>query len=830
MKREPAPQPSNVQFACALAAFTLVAVCAITIAPGNRSIPQETVESKLPASGAPPDNRPRIMNKSTDELRDKLKRIVIPEITFKDVTLGDAIDELNKAGFTYDMTRSDRGRRGVNIMAIFKDVAGSESSDAATSPLKTKITISLRKVSLQEALRRVTAKAGVTFRLDRHGVLVTSTSEVEAYSTKAVTRESEIFPNLSASLQSYVPNMNGGLNAANPATTLKSTMEDTEAHWDEYDALVEDLRSKGRETHDAAETPATPGVEAPLQIIIPQIIFKDVSTPMAFAFLRKRSADLDIKQPDPIKRGVNIVETWQGPRQKITLLLTNVPLSVALHYVAAQSGLEVFVDAGDGRVKLARSGNGYKPLAVYEPILQKEYTLPPEFFTGAGGRGVTPQELFESSGVVKFPEGASANYSLQERKLTVCNTRQNLEFIDKIVNASAPQNSAPAKLIRANDKIQAAYELLQRKLDRIIIPRLDLNGVSVQEAAAYLKKQSELADTLTGDTGQKGVDIVAMEYDAPLPRKNPLVPNIPGAVDPAKSQITLHLTNIPIIAAVDYVTKLSSLRYRIEPYAIVVEDVSDAPDPSEFLTEAYSVPADYPAASFGMTKTARDHLEDAGVVFPPGSFAEYLPGPGVVVVRNTMVNMDVVEQVINSDKEEQARLAKEAKRRAEILKMTEVKNGDAVFHPLLNFKLHARGNRIEIVDSDGSVYSGEILQPDLQEEIKASDGCTFNYNMTADHDQQVTSSPSAAQNEQSQVFRVEGTNTTLNMPVVFEGVYVPWIYKRDASDEDKPGAVLMALIKYQRMVNARIHGQAHAGTKTIDIDAMPVPADTKILE
>ena len=98
-------------------------------------------------------------------------------------------------------------------------------------------------------------------------------------------------------------------------------------------------------------------------------------------------------------------------------------------------------------------------------------------------------------------------------------------------------------------------------------------------------------------------------------------------------------------------------------------------------------------------ESAREHLEGAGVQFPPGASAGYLPGPGVLVVRNTNVNLDLVEEILKAEQRDREFYAKQEQIRAETLKMTEAKNGDAVFHVMLSFQLRAKGNQIEIVDS-----------------------------------------------------------------------------------------------------------------------------------
>lgn len=81
------------------------------------------------------------------------------------------------------------------------------------------------------------------------------------------------------------------------------------------------------------------------QIIIPSIEFAGTPLADALEFLKARSQELDLAEPDPSKRGVNIVvssSTANNPA--ITLKLTNVPLREALRYVAALAGRELIVE------------------------------------------------------------------------------------------------------------------------------------------------------------------------------------------------------------------------------------------------------------------------------------------------------------------------------------------------------------------------------------------------------------------------------------------------------------------------------------------------------
>ena len=140
---------------------------------------------------------------------------------------------------------------------------------------------------------------------------------------------------------------------------------------------------------------------------------------------------------------------------KITLSLTNIPLSEAIRYVTSLAGLKVRIDPYSVTI-----------VPLSEPtdsLVTREYVVPPGFLSmsgSAGGGG--PPSLPEITGIpkrttafdylqnagVQSPPGATANYLPASGKLIVRNTQANLDLVDQIVeqayaNTSARTPSAP---------------------------------------------------------------------------------------------------------------------------------------------------------------------------------------------------------------------------------------------------------------------------------------------------------------------------------------------------------------------------------------------------
>ncbi|HWB60024.1 MAG TPA: type II and III secretion system protein, partial [Chthoniobacteraceae bacterium] len=109
-------------------------------------------------------------------------------------------------------------------------------------------------------------------------------------------------------------------------------------------------------------------------------------------------------------------------------------------------------------------------------------------------------------------------------------------------------------------------EYIQNKLNRIIIPQINLRDATVRDAIEYLRRKSIDLDTTESDPAKKGVNIVLKLSATPsfggvpapavgvappvggdIPGVAPVaVAPAPAAAGPGEKKITLSLTNIPL--------------------------------------------------------------------------------------------------------------------------------------------------------------------------------------------------------------------------------------------------------------------------------------------
>ena len=86
------------------------------------------------------------------------------------------------------------------------------------------------------------------------------------------------------------------------------------------------------------------------------------------------------------------------------------------------------------------------------------------------------------------------------------------------------------------------------KLKTIIVPKVDFEQTPLKEALTFLLEQSRLHDP-----EKKGVNFIVRD---------------PSVLD---KPITLKLTNISLMTALQYACSLSSLRYTIEKHCVVLK-------------------------------------------------------------------------------------------------------------------------------------------------------------------------------------------------------------------------------------------------------------------
>lgn len=188
---------------------------------------------------------------------------------------------------------------------------------------------------------------------------------------------------------------------------------------------------------------------------------------------------------------------------------------------------------------------------------------------------------------------------------------------------------------------------INRKLDEIIIPKIEFHEATVREAIDFVKQRAAALDT----SEPKGVNVV-LQLDP--------------AAEAAESmtRITLELSQIPLRFALESIATAAGLKVKVEPYAVAIVPLSETTD--VLITKEYNVPPSFvntlpggaeasggssggsPIAPGGITtrQGVQQYLEAQGVTFPTGSSAQYLPSTSKLIIRNTQNNLDLIDNLI----------------------------------------------------------------------------------------------------------------------------------------------------------------------------------------
>ncbi|MEO0447623.1 MAG: hypothetical protein AAF191_16235 [Verrucomicrobiota bacterium] len=194
-----------------------------------------------------------------------------------------------------------------------------------------------------------------------------------------------------------------------------------------------------------------------------------------------------------------------------------------------------------------------------------------------------------------------------------------------------------------------ASEGIEEKLRSITLPEVDFQKTALEDALDVLRQKSRELDT-ESPPEEQGLSFIVRSHGE-------------GETKPT---ITLKLSNVPLVVALQYIAELAGMEFQVESNAIVF-----APKGSEAFTRVWKVEAKNlfggagrgapaaensdlanPSPNFN---TVQELLESVGITFPPGASAIYSPDSYSLIVRNTQDNLDLVEAYVVAIRDELAR-------------------------------------------------------------------------------------------------------------------------------------------------------------------------------
>lgn len=228
--------------------------------------------------------------------------------------------------------------------------------------------------------------------------------------------------------------------------------------------------------------------------------------------------------------------------------------------------------------------------------------------------------------------------------------------------------------------VTAGVAYITEKLKNIIIPRVDFEDTTVEEAIDFLRLRASELDTSELDPTKKGVNFVIRRPRTAPPGAGgdagiaagggdvlPLATTDPGSLRVRE----LRIRNVPLAVVLKYIGEQTKLRYKVDDFAVTLVPQTEGGE--DIFTRTFRVPPDFGTAldsgggdggggaaadpfaeskgSGKNTLTARkpilELLKGSGINFGEGSSAT-LSNSGVLLVTNTPTELDKVEQLVQT--------------------------------------------------------------------------------------------------------------------------------------------------------------------------------------
>jgi general secretion pathway protein D len=266
---------------------------------------------------------------------------------------------------------------------------------------------------------------------------------------------------------------------------------------------------------------------------------------------------------------------------------------------------------------------------------------------------------------------------------------------------------------------------ITEKLRRIIIPTINFEDTTVEEAIDFLRQRAIELDTLELDPARKGVNfVIRRPRDAPAGDAglDAAAGGLLASADPGALRVReLRLRNVPLEVALRYIGEQTKLRYKVDDFAVTLVPMTETGE--DFFSRPFQVPPGFAAAlegggdggggadpdPFAPAGTSGglaprppiiDLLRKAGIAFPEGSSATLSP-TGTLLVTNTPSELDKIEQLVEVHATLQPKQVKITSKFIEISQENSDELGfDWIVTPF--------GGNSKVVGSGGTIGSGGV--------------------------------------------------------------------------------------------------------------------------
>ncbi len=231
--------------------------------------------------------------------------------------------------------------------------------------------------------------------------------------------------------------------------------------------------------------------------------------------------------------------------------------------------------------------------------------------------------------------------------------KQMLENVDAAWELQSPPTDAELTLARGTAPVNDQTISLRNKIDRIMIPRVDLDQSTLAEALDFVRVRARENDTFDGT----GVNITVNLGDAD-----------PEAAQRIRdTRFDLHVSNLPLSQLLKYIADQTHTSYSTDDFSVVFRIAGSTS--AELVMRTYRVPPDFlssistggndatqsadpfatPSSNAGLLPerlNVRQALEKQGVVFPDGASVSLVADN--LRVLNTEANQEYISQIVDA--------------------------------------------------------------------------------------------------------------------------------------------------------------------------------------
>lgn len=248
--------------------------------------------------------------------------------------------------------------------------------------------------------------------------------------------------------------------------------------------------------------------------------------------------------------------------------------------------------------------------------------------------------------------------------------------VDKAWEMALPADGPLDDLMgRGPEQVSTGQAYITEKLRRIVIPVVNFEDITVEEAVDFLRQRAIELDTLEVNAEKKGVNFLIKGdtaaagglADAGLDAAAAVGGAAAGGSIGAIKIKSLRLSNMPLGQVLKYICEKARLRFKIDDYAVTLVPITEAGD--EKLTRVFRVPPGFhDALAAGNAEGAAaaadpfasdaggggggirsrppiiDLLKKNGIIFGEGSSATLTPGG--LLVTNNPAELDKIDQLV----------------------------------------------------------------------------------------------------------------------------------------------------------------------------------------